>query len=158
MNTPPLPASHLLDCPTCWPRVAGAVTNDYRVHCQVCGTYLLTVCQQNIPFGKFKGRYVHQMNAPDEKRYLRWFLENINGLHEPLRAALLVQLSLLPLYVPITPMWARTLGITPPATPDMVKQAYREQAKRCHPDKGGSVEEMQQLNEARAQAMLACAA
>ncbi len=40
------------------------------------------------------------------------------------------------------------LGITPTATLNEVKQAYRDAAKRCHPDLGGDPAEMLQINEA----------
>ncbi len=42
------------------------------------------------------------------------------------------------------------LGLKPGATPDEIDAAYRKKAKAAHPDNGGSVEAMQELNEARA--------
>ena len=44
------------------------------------------------------------------------------------------------------------LGLLPPVTLDDVKAAYRDQAKRDHPDHGGSVEDFQSLHEAFKQA------
>jgi curved DNA-binding protein CbpA len=40
------------------------------------------------------------------------------------------------------------LGVAPSASPQAVRQAYREQAKVQHPDKGGSATEFQRLQEA----------
>src|SRR6266403_3060544 len=40
------------------------------------------------------------------------------------------------------------LGLQPSATPEQIKQAYREYAKRAHPDAGGSAEAMERINEA----------
>jgi hypothetical protein len=40
------------------------------------------------------------------------------------------------------------LGISPPVTHDMVKRAYREKAKQCHPDMGGSHAQMVVINAA----------
>lgn len=43
------------------------------------------------------------------------------------------------------------LGVSPNASAEEIDAAYREKAKKAHPDaKGGSVEAMQELNEARA--------
>jgi DnaJ-class molecular chaperone len=43
-----------------------------------------------------------------------------------------------------------TLGIDKAADTDQVKRAYRQRASRAHPDKGGSTEEMAQVNKAYA--------
>jgi hypothetical protein len=40
----------------------------------------------------------------------------------------------------------RILGCSPMDTVDVVRSKYRECAMRCHPDRGGSVEQMQELN------------
>lgn len=40
------------------------------------------------------------------------------------------------------------LGITQAATPDQIKQAYRRLAAKNHPDRGGSTEEFQKIEEA----------
>lgn len=42
----------------------------------------------------------------------------------------------------------QTLGVNPTATLDDIKRAYRQECFRCHPDKGGSHEQMVALNEA----------
>jgi curved DNA-binding protein len=41
-----------------------------------------------------------------------------------------------------------TLGITKSATPDEIKKAYRKMASKHHPDKGGSKEKFQEIEEA----------
>jgi hypothetical protein len=41
------------------------------------------------------------------------------------------------------------LGLTPPVTEAQVTVAYRQRARACHPDHGGSAEEMARLNNAR---------
>lgn len=45
------------------------------------------------------------------------------------------------------------LGIPPGASHDDVNRAYRDKAKRAHPDAGGSQAEMAELNRARDQAL-----
>lgn len=40
----------------------------------------------------------------------------------------------------------QVLGIAVDATDDEIKKAYKERAKACHPDKGGSDEEMAKIN------------
>ena len=46
---------------------------------------------------------------------------------------------------------AKILGLLGDYTPETVKSAYKRQAQRFHPDKGGSVEMMQAINTAYAQ-------
>jgi hypothetical protein len=41
------------------------------------------------------------------------------------------------------------LGVRQGATAEEINSAYRQKAKQAHPDSGGSVEAMQELNEAR---------
>jgi len=41
------------------------------------------------------------------------------------------------------------LGVKPTATPDEIDAAFKQKAMFAHPDKGGSTEAMQKLNEAR---------
>ncbi|MBX3413542.1 MAG: J domain-containing protein [Pirellulales bacterium] len=50
------------------------------------------------------------------------------------------------------PTFMATLGLAPPYTLEDVHQAYREQAKQAHPDRGGTVEAFQALHEAFEQA------
>jgi hypothetical protein len=42
----------------------------------------------------------------------------------------------------------RELGVRPDASPKVIDRAYRSQARKRHPDRGGSEEEMKSLNEA----------
>ena len=42
-----------------------------------------------------------------------------------------------------------TLGVDRAATLDDIRKAYRSKAQQAHPDKGGNVDDMQALNEAR---------
>ena len=42
----------------------------------------------------------------------------------------------------------RELGVRPDASPKVIDRAYRNQARKRHPDGGGSEEEMKSLNEA----------
>lgn len=53
--------------------------------------------------------------------------------------------------------WRDVLGLQHVAkvTRDDIEKAYRTKAKRCHPDAGGSAEQMTQLNEAKAAALAA---
>jgi hypothetical protein len=47
-----------------------------------------------------------------------------------------------------TPDYYAALGLTPAATPEEIKHAYRLRAKTVHPDAGGSPEAMELVNEA----------
>ena len=42
------------------------------------------------------------------------------------------------------------LGVKPGASEEQIETSYRQKAKVCHPDMGGSAEAMQRLNDARA--------
>jgi curved DNA-binding protein CbpA len=41
-----------------------------------------------------------------------------------------------------------TLGVSREASADEIKQAFRRRSSQCHPDKGGSADEMAQINRA----------
>lgn len=45
------------------------------------------------------------------------------------------------------------LGLKPGASREEIETAFRAQAKKCHPDSGGSVDEFQKLERARRQAL-----
>jgi hypothetical protein len=47
------------------------------------------------------------------------------------------------------PDYYEVLGVDRTASTEEIQKAYRAAAKRSHPDHGGSVEAMQQVNEAR---------
>lgn len=51
-----------------------------------------------------------------------------------------------------TSRWLRALGLTPPVTRQLVRQAYYQLSKELHPDRGGDVQQMQLLNQAKAEA------
>lgn len=50
--------------------------------------------------------------------------------------------------------WFERLGVQPTATPADIENAYRERAKKVHPDKGGSKSAMQELNKAKDEGLL----
>lgn len=126
---------------------------EWKVFCPDCLSELATVTLQLLPFGKFKGRAVHLMDTPEERRYLTWFLNSIEQIAPPLRTTILYQLGFLPMHeTPPLPEWAAVLELRLPVRPEDVKGAYRALAKKYHPDTGGTEELMQRLNSARAQA------
>jgi len=49
--------------------------------------------------------------------------------------------------------WQEVLGLGLEATYEQAHQAYRELARKHHPDNGGSVKEMQKINQAWAEAL-----
>lgn len=49
--------------------------------------------------------------------------------------------------------WWKELGVPVNATAEQIKSAYRDRAKVCHPDGGGTHESMARLNDAFTQAM-----
>ncbi|GAC1381072.1 MAG: hypothetical protein NVS3B25_32470 [Hymenobacter sp.] len=141
-----------LYCSTC-ARWTSGHGYEWNVFCPDCLRILACITRQVLPFGKFKGRVVDQMDSPEERRYLTWFLNTIEAIPPPLRTAILYQLGFLPMHetAPL-PEWAAVLELRLPIRPDDVKGAYRTLAKKYHPDAGGSEEQMQRLNSARAQA------
>lgn len=52
------------------------------------------------------------------------------------------------------PHWSDILGVARGATIDQIQKAYRELAMKRHPDRGGSQEQMAELNRARDAAVL----
>lgn len=49
--------------------------------------------------------------------------------------------------------WTDVLGIPPHASKEQIDYAYRERAKKAHPDAGGSTEAMAELNQAKQEAL-----
>lgn len=45
--------------------------------------------------------------------------------------------------------WWQVLGVKPDATADEIKRAYRDKAKKAHPDVGGNAKRMADINAAR---------
>jgi hypothetical protein len=85
-----------------------------------------------MPFGKFKGQDLR--HVPDH--YLDWLFFDI-ALREPLRSAVYREISK-----------RDGLNYAPAATDTgHIKRVYRELALKWHPDKGGSTEAMQAVNE-----------
>jgi hypothetical protein len=84
-----------------------------------------------MPFGKFKGTEIDEIKP----QYLQWLLENI-PLREPLRTAVFEVMETMP----------GPDKIAMPAT-QKVKGIYRELSMKYHPDRGGSKEAMQAVNE-----------
>lgn len=56
--------------------------------------------------------------------------------------------------LPAPPHWSEILGVARGVTIDQVQKAYRELATKRHPDRGGSQEQMAELNRARDAAVL----
>ena len=81
-----------------------------------------------MPFGKHRGCYVEDL----PQSYLRWLLDNVD-LREPL----------------LTEVCNALVDYDPSPVPstDKVRIIYRELAFKWHPDRGGSTEAMQALNE-----------
>jgi preprotein translocase subunit Sec63 len=83
-----------------------------------------------MPFGKYKGEWVEDL----PESYLLWLIENVS-LREPLRAA----------------VWEALEGQGPEPDflpqPQTVKSIYRRLSLKYHPDRGGSTEAQQALNE-----------
>lgn len=50
------------------------------------------------------------------------------------------------------------LGVSPEASVEEIRWAWKSLARSCHPDAGGSVQQMQQLNEALRSALSTCRA
>jgi hypothetical protein len=88
-----------------------------------------------MPFGKYRGRGLEQV--PDD--YLVWVLDNCRDLQPTLRHLIEVRLGLLdePRQATRSPDWQVVL-----------QQWYRQLTLDYHPDRGGSTEAMQAINDA----------
>ena len=83
-----------------------------------------------FPFGKFKGSYIDDI----ETSYLVYALENFD-MKEDLSGAIKVEIAF-------------RFNINQPTVKNVnFKAIYLTMAKRFHPDKGGSNEAMQAINE-----------
>lgn len=85
-----------------------------------------------MPFGKYRGLEVADLPRP----YLDWLYRNV-ALREPLQSEVTLAL-----------FGASYLsGMPEVIEPCKVKRIYRKLALKCYPDRGGSVQAMQAVNE-----------
>jgi len=84
-----------------------------------------------MPFGKYRGREVADL----PKLYLDWLYRNV-ALREPLQSEVTLAL-----------FGASYFSEMPMVDLGKVKRIYRELALKWHPDRGGSVQAMQAVNE-----------
>lgn len=88
-------AADQLTCPHCGDlaRVRLLATEAY---CMKCGCLLAELpARKPLPFGKYAGQLVSEMNSPERAGYLRWALTNVQRLDLPLRLAIMAQLGYL---------------------------------------------------------------
>ena len=55
--------------------------------------------------------------------------------------------------VPVVEKWWQTLGVSPDADAAAINAAYRDKARRAHPDMGGTDDAMARLNAARSEGL-----
>lgn len=82
-----------------------------------------------MPFGKFRGLEINDL----EENYIHWLWANVN-LYEPLRSEVRRRIY----------DGSREVMVL---QPDKVKRIYRELSMKWHPDRGGTVQAMQAINE-----------
>lgn len=90
----------------------------------------------NMPFGKYKGQPVSQI----PESYLSWVLQNCTNLESKLRQEIEWYLNL--------KTYDRKQPSPSADLPGVITQWHRQLAADFHPDRGGSVEAMQAINEA----------
>ena len=97
-----------------------------------------------MPFGKHKGAQLKDI----PRDYLLWVFDNCERISERLRKAICIELGIDPYdeieEEDVYPSSDRETNISGSV---IIDQVYREMAKRFHPDRGGSVPEMQAVNE-----------
>ena len=87
-----------------------------------------------MPFGKYRGRPLSEL--PDD--YLFWLL-SLDNLRQPLRLAVEAERD----------CRARAVQqLASPALKEILQAGYRTLARKYHPDHGGDVVKMQQINAA----------
>lgn len=91
-----------------------------------------------MPFGKFKGRRITDL--PDA--YVAWLLGL--DLREPLRSAVVAEAAARGLLVGYVPRLRPARAVAE----ELIGAGLRALARRHHPDVGGDVTEMQQVNAA----------
>lgn len=95
-----------------------------------------------MPFGKHRGKQLSEI--PDS--YLMWILDNVESLSPTLRYAIELRLGLVP--PPDSPPPPSSPAARGGATVEMIIRAWhRQMAKRYHPDRGGTHEQMLVVNE-----------
>jgi hypothetical protein len=91
-----------------------------------------------MPFGKHKGEELEDIPVG----YLEWVLENCTNIKPWLRDAICEVLG-------IDAPTSRPRAPSPKMPDGIVGRWYSELVKRWHPDRGGSVEAMQAINDAK---------
>jgi hypothetical protein len=91
-----------------------------------------------MPFGKFRGTSLE--NLPDE--YLFW-LHGLSDLREPLKT--FVDLAYQRRCEPPR-QYAAPISFEDAQARELIEAGYRALAKKYHPDKGGDVRRMQEIN------------
>lgn len=103
----------------------------------------MSTVSRRMPWGKFKGCHLDEI----ESSYLVWVLENAEHLASDLRSAIKAELGSRfapPVHAPSS-SWRKPCP-NPALAADVVAAGLRTLAKKHHPDVGGDVHAMQDLN------------